>query len=208
MRIKKIDLNEIVDDNNGLIGNDDVPKSGSDLESQSNNTTDYNTKISRQPFRYDMLGRFGFTLLPFFEGEEDSIGDEINKELISLLNELYVEILSHYYRNPNKTKSDYRKLVKDRSGCDKMDELSLNYSNEIIKIIKPHIEKSLKTLDENIKNGLDEGKVVDKKKEDEMTNKNTENELVDKELRKVAGLLNKKMSKKDINKLVNILEKQ
>lgn len=207
MNIKKIDMNEIVDDNNGLIGSDDTPKSGSDLESQSNNTTDYNTKISRQPFRYDMLGRFGFTLLPFFEGEEDSIGGEINNDLNVLLNELYIEIISYYFRNPNKIKPDYRKLVKDKSSCDKMDSVSSEYTNKIIGIIKPHIEKSLKTLDENIKNGLDESIVDSSKKDDDMTKKKSDREFVDKELRKVAGLLNKKMNKSSINRLVNILEK-
>jgi hypothetical protein len=49
MRIKKIDLMEIVNSDGELIGNDAIPHNGSDLESQANNTTDYNRTISTQP---------------------------------------------------------------------------------------------------------------------------------------------------------------
>jgi hypothetical protein len=70
MKLKKKDIDEIINTNGELIGKEAIPTNGADLESQANNTTDYNAKIGQQPFRYDMLGRFGFTLMPFMEGEE------------------------------------------------------------------------------------------------------------------------------------------
>ena len=81
MKIKKKDLVEIIDSNGELIGSDDIPTNGSDLETQANNTTDYNAKVGTQPFRYDMLGRFGFTLMPFMEGKENQGQQELIDDL-------------------------------------------------------------------------------------------------------------------------------
>ena len=90
MKIKK--LNEIVNGNDDLIGADDIPTNGSDLESQANHPTDYNVKTGQQPFRYDMLGRFGFTLLPFMEGEDKNQGQaELENVLVDLMNERYLD---------------------------------------------------------------------------------------------------------------------
>ncbi|RPI85428.1 MAG: hypothetical protein EHM34_01810, partial [Nitrosopumilales archaeon] len=72
MKLKKKDLLEIIDANGELIGKNDTPTNGSDLETQANGTTDMNVGKGQQPFRYDMLGRFGFTMMPFFEGKEDN----------------------------------------------------------------------------------------------------------------------------------------
>ena len=105
MKIKKEQLQEIIDSDGELIGVDDVPTNGADLESQANNTTDYNAKVGHQPYRYDMLGRFGFTLLPFFEGVEETGPDDLLDELAKYMYERYMEILEHYYRNPQKLKS-------------------------------------------------------------------------------------------------------
>lgn len=88
MKLKKKDLMEIIDSNGDLIGKDDIPKSGADLESQASNTTDTNVKIGAQPFRYDMLGRFGFTMLPFFESQGD---EEPDNELLDKLAKLMYE---------------------------------------------------------------------------------------------------------------------
>ena len=85
MKLTKKQLYEIIDSNGELIGGNAIPTSGSDLETQANNTTDYNVKVGTQPFRYDMLGRFGFTLLPFFEGKD---AEDINPEEVPILKEL------------------------------------------------------------------------------------------------------------------------
>ena len=80
MKLTKGQIQEIIDSDGELIGVNDTPENGSNLETQANNTTDYNAKVGHQPYRYDMLGRFGFTLLPFFEGveaQDDPLLDEI-----------------------------------------------------------------------------------------------------------------------------------
>ena len=109
MKIKKIHLFEIIDSNGELIGKNDVPSTGADLETGANNTTDYNSKIGQQPFRYDMLGRFGFTLLPFFEGKEDQGQKELLKDLAQLMHDKRTDVLRYYYKNPQLLKPDYRK---------------------------------------------------------------------------------------------------
>ena len=81
MEFKKKDLTEIIGSDGNLIGNNAIPTTGADLESQANNTTDYNAKVGVQPFRYDMLGRFGFTLMPFLEGKESQEQLELLKDL-------------------------------------------------------------------------------------------------------------------------------
>ena len=104
-----------------LIGRKKIPTNGSDLESQANNTTDYNSRIGTQPYRYDMLGRFGFTLMPFMEGEDsDEKQDKLVNDLIELMQEKTFNVIKHYYKNPNKLKSDYRLFVNKKK-----------YSNDI-----------------------------------------------------------------------------
>jgi len=208
MKIKY--LNEIVDGNDDLIGADDIPTNGSDLESQANNTTDYNAKVGQQPFRYDMLGRFGFTLLPFMEGEDKNEGQaELENDLVDLLNQRYVDILSHYFRNPQKIKPDYRKHVTDDEISDETMKHSVICADKILKAIEKHFEKSLKNLDEQFKENLAEAvmfedKMVDKKN-DEFTKKGEDGEVQDAKLKKIAGLINKLDADKK-KKIINLLE--
>jgi len=208
MKIKY--LNEIVDGNDDLIGADDIPTNGSDLESQANNTTDYNAKVGQQPFRYDMLGRFGFTLLPFMEGEDKNEGQaELENDLVDLLNQRYVDILSHYFKNPQKIKPDYRKHVTDDEISDETMKHSVICADKILKAIEKHFEKSLKNLDEQFKENLAEAvmfedKMVDKKN-DEFTKKGEDGEVQDAKLKKIAGLINKLDADKK-KKIINLLE--
>ena len=208
MKIKY--LNEIVDGNDDLIGADDIPTNGSDLESQANNTTDYNAKVGQQPFRYDMLGRFGFTLLPFMEGEDKNQGQaELENDLVDLLNQRYVDILSHYFRNPQKIKPDYRKHVTDDEMSDETMKHSVICAEKILKTIEKHFEEPFKNLDEQFKENLAEAvmfedKMVDKKN-DEFTKKGEDGEVQDAKLKKIAGLINKLDADKK-KKIINLLE--
>jgi len=208
MKIKY--LNEIVDGNDDLIGADDVPTNGADLESQANNTTDYNAKVGQQPFRYDMLGRFGFTLLPFMEGEEKLQGQaELENDLVDLLNQRYIDILSHYFRNPQKVKPDYRKHVTDKEIDDETMKHSVICAEKILKVIEKHFEEPFKNLDEQFRENLAEAKffedkMVDKKN-NEFAEKKEDGEVQDAKLKKIAGLINKlDADKKKIIK--NLLE--
>lgn len=215
MNIKIKNLQEIIDSNGELIGNDAIPTNGSDLDSQANNTTDYNAIIGQQPFTYSTMALFG--MYPFREGVED-VDDSSAKDLLSdltgLMHQKYAEVLEYYYRNPNKLKSDFRKSKEETPGHDpKCEERDIKWANEIIKIIQPHLEKSVKKsekIDESviIEDAVVEDRLVDKKSEDEMSKKSENDDIKNKEIEKVAGLINKKLDKKDIDKLINLLERK
>lgn len=214
MNFKKKDLLEIIDSNGDLIGKNDVPSTGSDLESQASNTTDYNSKIGQQPFRYDMLGRFGFTLLPFFEGREDEGQQELIKDLAKLMHEKRTDVLKYYYKNPNKLKSDYRKEAEGQEHSEQCEKEDIAWAKKFVKIVEPHFEKAFKEpIDETgsinedaiIEDNVVEDKLVDKKTEDEISKKSEDKEVREKKLEKIAGLINK-LDKEAKDKLANLLE--
>jgi len=203
MKLKKKEINEIIDGHGDLIGTDDIPTNGSDLESQAKGTSSKNAKIGTQPFRYDMLGRFGFTLMPFMEGEEKN-GDqeELMKDLNDLMYDRYIDTLKYYFKNPKKLKPDYRKHVVDGHEPNDMDN---DWGLKAIKIFQKHFEEALIDIET-----IDEGVIVEKmvnKKEDEITNKSEDKEIRDKKIKKIAGLINK-LEKKDIDDLINLIERK
>jgi hypothetical protein len=206
MKIKKKDLHEIIDTNGDLIGKNDIPTTGSDLESQANGTTDMNVGKSTQPYRYDMLGRFGFSMMPFMEGKEIQEQSTFIQELISLMHSHYAEILEYYYRNPNKLKSDYRKSTEEAHGhddeCEKRD---IKWAKEVIEKVEKELEdvfEEPQTLDEA---AVVEDKMVDKKSEDEISNKSEDREVREKKLEKIADLIDK-LDKEAKDKLKKLLE--
>jgi hypothetical protein len=205
MKLTKRELTEIINSNGELIGSDGIPTTGADLESQANNTTDYNAKVGQQPFRYDMLGRFGFTLLPFFEGEENQEQLELFSELQELMYERYVEILKFYYKNPNKLKSDYRKISDGNGDINK--EVNSEYAKKIIKIVEKHFEDAFEEPNQIDEAKVVEDKVIGKKSDTEMTKKSEDMDVREKKLEKIADLINK-LDKKDIDKLKNLLERK
>lgn len=213
MNLTKKKLYEIIDSQGELIGNNNIPSAGNDLESQANNTTDYNAKVGMQPFRYDMLGRFGFTLLPFFEGKdnEDINPEEVPllKDLAELMYEKYKNILEHYYRNPNKLKSDFRLHSEEDFESQPQEKRDIDYkwAKKVIALIHPYLEDKdveKKSVEEG---KIIEDKVVDKKSEIELSKKGENKGLRNKQVQKIAGLINKKFDKKDVDKLINLLEK-
>ena len=212
MELKKKDLLEIIDGNGELIGSDNMPTVDANADTQAKGTTDVNAKIGTQPFRYDMLGRFGFTLMPFMEGEDKNQGQaELENDLVDLMNQRYIDILSHYKRNPQSIKSDYRKHVTDGEISDETMKYSVGYADKVLKIIEKHFEEQFKNLDEQFQENLVEGKVAEDKmvdkKEDEMLNKSEDGDVREKKLEKIAGLINR-LEKKDIDKLINLLERK
>lgn len=215
MKIKKKQLFEVIDSNGELIGANGIPTAGTDLETQAGKTTDYNAKIGMQPFRYDMLGRFGFTLLPFFEGEDrDGEKNELIEKLAKFFYEDYMATLKHYYKNPKALQRDYRKKSELNFDSDESTSHDYKKSKKVLDIIRPFLDEKLKTLDENLReelveNAFFEGKImeklVDKKTEDELSKKAEDNDVREKKLEKIAGLINK-LEKKDISKIINLLE--
>jgi len=205
MEFKKKDLLEIIDSNGDLIGKNDTPTTGADLESQANNTTDYNAKIGQQPFRYDMLGRFGFTLMPFMEGKEDNRESELIGELAEQIHEKRLETLKYYYKNPNKLKSDYRKL--SQTGNSETTEDDRECAENIMRIVLSNLEKVFGNSESLDEAAVVEDKMVNKRGEDEMSTKGEDKEMREKKIEKIAGLINK-LEKKDIDKLINLLERK
>jgi len=212
MEYKKKEIDEIINGNGELISNDDMPSNGSNLETAANNTTDYNAKVGTQPFRYDMLGRFGFTLMPFMEGEDKNQGQaELENDLVDLMNERYVDFLSFYYKNPKRIQQDYRKYSADKEIGEETMKVSVGWADKILKIIEKHFNEQFKNLDEQFKENIAEGKVVEdaivKKTEDNMTTKSDDGDVKEKKIKKIAGLINK-LEKKDIDNLINLLERR
>jgi hypothetical protein len=209
MKLTKRELNEIIDSNGELIGNDDTPHTGSNLDTQANGTTDQNVKIGQQPFRYDMLGRFGFTLLPFFEGKEYNKGqDELINDLAKLMYDKYMETLEYYYRNPNKLKSDFR--IHSEHDFDTQPEdkkkIDFEWARKVADLVQKHFENAFKEPEQLDEGKVAEDKMIDKKSEDEMSKKGDDKGIKDKQVEKIAGLINKKFDKGDIDKLITLLE--
>lgn len=211
MKYKKKEIKEIVDGNENLIGSDDMPSVDMNADTQAKNTTDYNAKVGTQPYRYDMLGRFGFTLMPFMEGEEKNEGQkDLLNDLTKLMHERFIDILKYYYKNPNKLKPNYRKLTAGEYS-EEFKKNDNKWAHKAIDIFSEHIDKSLKNLDEQFKENIAETKFIEEKlvnkKEDKLTKKDDDKEIREKKLKKIAGLINR-LEKKDIDNLINLLERK
>jgi hypothetical protein len=213
MKLKRIQLFEIIDSNGELIGKNDVPAVDANADTQANGTTDMNVGKSQQPFRYDMLGRFGFTLLPFFEGKEDQSQKELLKDLAQLMHDKRIDTLEYYYKNPQLLKPDYRKHAAGESHSEQCEKEDIAWARKIVKAVEPHFEKAFK---EPIEEALNEEKIVEDnvaedklvdKVEDELSKKGEDKEMRDKKLEKIAGLISK-LDQKDKDKLANLLERK
>jgi hypothetical protein len=209
MKYKKQELLEIIDSNGDLIGKNDVPTTGADLETAANNTTDYNAKIGTQPYRYDFLGRMGFLGMPFMEGEEDHNGGEaeVANDLAQFVHELRLELLKYYFKNPNKLKPDYRKLGDQDSEWKNMTAEDKKDAQKILKIVNDNFEMTYGKQKNITEAAVVEDKVVDKRGEDEISTRGDDREMHEKKLEKIAGLINK-LEKKDLDKLINLLERK
>lgn len=196
MIIKK--LNEVVDSSGELIGNNSVPAYGANLETNANNTTDYNMDIGSQKFKYNSMAMMGFNMIPFYEGKE---GDEVKSDLLDKLAnyfyDYYIDILKYYYKNPNKLKSDYR--IKSEQNFDETDNIEQYYkiSDDVVAIIKPYIKQESETIVEDF--------VMKEKKDLEFIKKSDDNDISDKKIDNIAGLLNK-LDKKDLKKIFDLIE--
>ena len=102
---KKQDIQEIIDDDDNLIGTNDAPEVGNDKDTEASHTTDYNAKVHSQNFKNDFLGRFGFY---FYESEgqdkpeiveelEYVVGEAKTKEVLSTLKPFIEEATSNYF---------------------------------------------------------------------------------------------------------------
>jgi hypothetical protein len=199
---------EIVNSDGELIGANSTPESGSDLDTVAKGTTDNNIKIAHQPYRYDMMARFGFLGMPFYENKEGE-QDKVIAEIDQFLYKNKMAMLEYYYKNPNKLKADFRHQ-KDK----KLNELSESTRKNIEEItdgVLSAVEKFLKEAFEkkNINEiAVVEDKVVEKKSEDEISKKSEDNDIRNKSINNIADLIAKKLDKSEINKLITLLENE
>lgn len=181
MNIKVI--KEVVDDEGGLIGSEDMPQTGSNLMSVSKRTSDYNMSTGHQKMGDHVLGYFGAVMMPFFEGEGNDESD--NKTMVvNAVFDLYIAILEHYYKNPNKLKNDYRIYSKDNSVSKDITGFIVNFLKEI----KETIKEKEQSVDESV---VVEDKMYDNKNTEEFSPRSTSKDISPKNLGKVADLINK-----------------
>lgn len=206
--LNKQKLYEIVDTHSDLIGADAMPHTGPNIETAANGTTDDIIKIATQPFSYDMMGRFGFTMMPFYEsvGDEDKLGlvNKIGKFLYD--NEL--DIIKYYHKNPNKLQPDFRKKskVKFESLNDNDVEKLIPLVNKLLDDISPYLNKHVEKINE-IK--VVEDKILLNRIDNEFKKKGEDknNDVLNTKIKKVADLINK-MNDDSKNKLIDLLEKK
>lgn len=204
MRITKIGLiNEVIDSNGELIGSDTVPTTGSNIITKSSRTTDYNIGIGHQPMDFSYITKMGMGL-PFYEGVEDGVEPKLVTDLSKLSFDRYMEIMKHYYQNPNKLKSDYREMVEYdfESQPDEKRKHDTDFAIEIINVFRENTKES-ENIDES---KIVEDKMVEKSKTNNLVDKKIESLLTTKDIERLAGLLTKRLKGDDIDKLINILE--
>jgi hypothetical protein len=128
--------------------------------------------------------------------------------------EKYIETIKYYYKNPNKLKSDYRKYYKSdyNSQSNNMKKNDIEWANRIMSVVMDNFEKNFETqtnLDEKyeIPNEIVEDSIVDKLSDVELSDKSKSNDILDKNIKTIAGLINK-MDKEHIDKLIKLLERK
>jgi len=221
--IKKL-VNEIIDSNDNLIGSDNIPSTGSDLESAGIGTSDSNVFKGHQNYRNNYASILGFSVLEQEKNNDEKVIDEdkiINNDNYKALKftqsdpnlgDIEMRILPIISQNKVLIEKNHW-LPADKNGkrIIKTGKKFFNLSeyNDLIK--KFRSLKNVKEIDidkERYKNeSLDEDKISDKKDDDKSINKKkTNNDILDKKIGNIADLLNKKFNKDQLNKLVNLLE--
>ncbi len=198
-------ITEIINSSGELIGSNDTPTSGSDLDTVAKGTTDTNLRTGHQPYRYDMMARFGFLGMPFFESAGDDkmkIFDEIDEAIFKNM----VDTMAEYYKNPTLLKTDYREIYnKSLNDCpEKIKAKVRKLSDAVMEKVGENFKEATKTT--IAESTIVEDMVVDKIAELEMSKKGDDNGIRNKDVTKIAGLINKKLDKKSITKLINLLE--
>jgi len=206
--MKIIKIEEVVNINGELIGSEETPQVSGNLDSEAKNTTDYNIQIGHQPYRYDTLARFGFLGMPFYEGVEDKskLVNFIN-ENYNTITEYYKYVLGDFYKNPDKSKAEYRKY-KDK----KFDDLSDKRKEDIYHTVIKLYESFDGFVSSKEKDDINEQEQVNPVVEDlvkavklGITNEKKDVDILDKDIKKVADLINK-LDNDEKKKLVKLIE--
>lgn len=197
-KLKKAEINEIIDDDDNIIGKNNTPEISADLETRANRTTDANVRARGQNYKNDFLGRFGFY---FYESDADNTN--VENMLAKIMYEKYKETLNHYHENPDKLEKDWElhQSVDFDSQPEGSKEHDYEWASDILKALSPHLKKDLN------ENAVVEDKLKDKKSDKSIVSDKKTEPLKKKKLEDVAELLNK-LPKAEIDKLITLLEKK
>jgi len=196
MKIKKKQIEEILDKDGNIIGNNSVPEFDLNTNSGAHGTTDQNAGMLAQNFKNDFLGRFGF----YYYEDSKQETPEVVKDIAKAAYKKFGKILNHYKNDYKKLRADLEKFNSDSSKPEKSD---IEFAYEIMSVIKPHMEKAFDSENKKLNEGeIVEDKITEKKIDKSVFEKKEENDL---KLKQVADLLNK-LPKNELDKLMNLLE--
>lgn len=203
MIITKKKIEEIIDSNGDIIGVNDAPENGANLETNASNTTDYNAQVHGQNFRNDFLGRFGFY---FYEGEEEN-PNKIVDDIARVMYERFKEVLNYYHENPDELDNDFQEHseVDFDSLPEGNKKIDYEWAKKLVEILEPYLSnvEESNALNEDT---VVEDKIVEKKTDNEISKEKPTKDVLDKKIASIADKLNK-LKKDDLNKLINLLEK-
>jgi hypothetical protein len=205
MIITKKKIEEIIDSNGDIIGVEDAPENGANLETNASNTTDYNAQVHGQNFRNDFMGRFGFY---FYEGEEEK-PSEVVDDLARIMYDRFIDILNYYHENPDMLERDYdlHKEGNFDSQPEENKKIDYEWAKRTVSVLEPYLNDMDETDNTLNEETVAEDKIVEKKTDNDIAKEKTSKEVIDKKLESIADKLNK-LKKDDLNKLINLLEKE
>lgn len=120
--VKRVKIKEFIDQQLNLIGNDDEPTTGPDMETEVGTAiTDKNAGIAHQDFDYDFNAKFGFGLW-----ENTDKNNPLLKELAELI-----------YNKSDEKKKEFSSLSEN----DQLKKSSYGIANEIMEVFKKHIKE-------------------------------------------------------------------
>lgn len=185
--MKKGKIQEMLDSDNNLIGNDDMPQNNPN-QIKADGTTDHNAAIGHQHYTNDFLGRFGFY---FYENDGDQ-SNSILVEIAKLKYEAFQECIKALGKDPKKY-ATYRKMVEKP-----FEELSeeesrpdYDFASKVMGVIKNNSKEydgsdEERTLDESEMKKIIEDIIA--KKKDSMSFKKSDNDILSDKTKQIKSL--------------------
>jgi hypothetical protein len=140
--LKKDQIDEIIDsDTDNIIGSNDSPNSGSNLESFSGHqTTDQNAQMAHQNFRNDFVGRFGWGFYESEEKDDSKVIEETEEEGDKMIEEEVVaeDIVEKSDDKSMMSKQEKQELLdkKIQKVADMLAKLNKDEFNKLINLVE------------------------------------------------------------------------
>ena len=161
MKISKGKIQEIIDGDGNMIGQDDTPEMSPNIETQASKTTDYNVKAHGQNFKNDFLGRFGFYFYesegndktPIIEAIESVVGNKTH-EVMNVMKPHIEEMIESFDKNINEAVVDEKivsktedKLIPKKKDNDIIDKKMKKVADLLDKLSDSEIDKLITVLE-------------------------------------------------------------